>query len=192
MNRREHEDQAEQLRKKMEGIDIDKQGDDRREEEMTLPPRSEVHKKKKTKWKIKHPLVRLLALFFILLPISILSIYYLSDKRPAQIVTIDRSGSYETVDIEKKRTEETKTTPSLPSGEQNENKSEDIVENADEPVEPSFIYHTVQENETLYSIAMKYYENTKGMDLIKEWNNLKSAKLHKGQVLKIPIIDGEK
>jgi LysM repeat protein len=191
MSHREHEDQVEPLRKKMKALNMEKEERDR-SEEMTLPPRSEVHKKKKTKWKMKHPLVRLLALFFVLLPISILSIYYLYDKRPVQTVTIDRSGSYETVDIEKKRAEETKKPPSSTTIEQNENKRDDVVKNADERVEPSFIYHTVQENETLYSIAMKYYENTKGMDLIKEWNDLKSAKLHKGQVLKIPMIDGKK
>ena len=58
------EDQAENLRKKMENIS------EQQEDELQLPPRSEVHKKKKTKWKVKHPLVRILALFFVLLPIS--------------------------------------------------------------------------------------------------------------------------
>jgi len=171
------EDQAENLRKKMENINKQQESD-----ELHLPPRSEVHKKKKTKWKIKHPLVRILALFFVLLPISIYSIYHLVDKRPVQVVTID-DDSYETVDVDQQKEEMTQRKPL-------ENEAKQEEDGADE-TEPSFIYHTVQENETLYSIAMKYYGNEKGMDLIKEWNRLTSTKLQKGQVLKIPNMNGK-
>ena len=47
-----------------------------------LPSRKEVHGRKKTKfkWKIKFPLIKLLGLLFILLPITIMAIFYsLSD-----------------------------------------------------------------------------------------------------------------
>lgn len=171
------EDQAENLRKKMENINKQQESD-----ELHLPPRSEVHKKKKTKWKIKHPLVRILALFFVLLPISIYSIYHLVDKRPVQVVTID-DDSYETVDVDQQKEEMTQRKPL-----ENEAKQE---EDGSDETESSFIYHTVQENETLYSIAMKYYGNEKGMDFIKEWNRLTSTKLQKGQVLKIPNMNGK-
>jgi len=172
------EDQAENLRKKMENISNQQESD-----ELHLPPRSQVHnKKKKTKWKIKHPLVRILALFFILLPIAIYSMYHLVDKRPIQVVTID-GESYETVDVDQQKE---KAPPRKPL--ENEAKEE---ERAPDEAESAFTYHTVQENETLYSIAMKYYGNEKGMDLIKEWNNLTSTKLQKGQVLKIPNMSGK-
>nr|WP_244319662.1 LysM peptidoglycan-binding domain-containing protein [Parageobacillus toebii] len=39
---------------------------------------------------------------------------------------------------------------------------------------------------------MKYYQSDKGMEMIKKWNHLKSAQLHKGQVLQIPVMDAEK
>lgn len=49
----------------------------------SLPSRSEVHrkKKKKLKAKIKFPLIKLLVLFFILLPIGFYFVYtYLQDR----------------------------------------------------------------------------------------------------------------
>ena len=169
------EDQAENLRKKMENISNQQESN-----EFHLPPRSQVHsKKKKTKWKMKHPLVRILALFFVLLPIAIYSMYHLVEKRPIQVVTID-DESYETVDVDQQKEKAPQRKPL-----ENEGKEE---EHASDETEPSFTYHTVQENETLYSIAMKYYGNEKGMDLIKEWNHLTSTKLQKGQVLKIPNV----
>jgi LysM repeat protein len=72
------------------------------------------------------------------------------------------------------------------SDAQKENKA------SDEQKKQKIITHTVQENETLYSIAMKYYQSDKGMEMIKKWNHLKSAQLHKGQVLQIPVMDAEK
>lgn len=52
-----------------------------------LPPRSEVHgrkrkKKKKKKPTIQYPLIRLLVVFFILLPLIIISIYAYSKMSP--------------------------------------------------------------------------------------------------------------
>jgi LysM repeat protein len=53
------------------------------------------------------------------------------------------------------------------------------------------IKHTVQGNETLFSIAMKYYHDVKGTKLIKEWNHLENGKIEQGQVLSIPIKESE-
>ncbi|MBT2686930.1 LysM peptidoglycan-binding domain-containing protein [Bacillus sp. ISL-47] len=75
-----YRDQAERLRKKIDR----KQESDKVGSKSALPPRSRVHqeKRKKNKWKLKYPVIRLLAMFFILLPITILSIYnYLSKER---------------------------------------------------------------------------------------------------------------
>ncbi|MGJ7919950.1 LysM peptidoglycan-binding domain-containing protein [Neobacillus sp. LXY-4] len=47
--------------------------------------------------------------------------------------------------------------------------------------------HTVQTGETLYRIAMKYYQSKDGVDIIKKANNLTSNEIRVGQVLKIPI-----
>lgn len=70
-----YRDQAERLRQKIEKMN-------EIEESSHFPPRSTVHqhKKKKIKWKLKYPLIRLLVLFFILLPIVSYSIYTLNQK----------------------------------------------------------------------------------------------------------------
>lgn len=49
-----------------------------------------------------------------------------------------------------------------------------------EPATPSFIKHTVQEKETLYAIARRYGTT---VDQLKNWNQLKTGLLHKGQQL---------
>ncbi|CAM3440389.1 hypothetical protein GCM10009865_16040 [Aeromicrobium ponti] len=75
-----YRDQAERLRKKIDR----KQESDKGGSKSALPPRSRVHqeKRKKNKWKLKYPVIRLLAMFFILLPITIFSIYnYLSKEK---------------------------------------------------------------------------------------------------------------
>ena len=66
-------DQAERLRKRVEKTGS--HGDKRD----TLPPRSEIHrqKQKKTNAKIKYPVIRLMALFFVLLPV----IFFRSEER---------------------------------------------------------------------------------------------------------------
>lgn len=75
MNREDpYRDQAERLRKK---IDKAPELGDNKIQKEELPPRSRHHRerRKKNKWKLKHPVISLLALFFILLPITIFSMY---------------------------------------------------------------------------------------------------------------------
>lgn len=69
-----YRDQAEKLRRRIERKDFT---EGRVVERVQLPPRNSVHKKKKktNKWKLKYPIIRILVVFFILLPIIILSIY---------------------------------------------------------------------------------------------------------------------
>jgi cytoskeletal protein RodZ len=93
-----YRDQAEKLKKRIEKYK------EPVPEETLLPPRSELHrpKKKKTKVKVKFPLIRLLALFFILLPITIFSIYtYLGNKHTGTVKTSVPVKGYETINIEK-------------------------------------------------------------------------------------------
>jgi LysM repeat protein len=87
-------DQAEGLRTKM--IDEYKQ------EHGDYPPRSEVHKgqkSKKAKVKMKYPVIRLLALFFILLPICILSMNLYFNGENAQKTQGDQVVGVDTVFI---------------------------------------------------------------------------------------------
>jgi len=100
---RPYREQAEKLRQKID-IDPFEEGEvvDREE----LPPRSRVHlqKRKKNKWKLKYPVIRLLVLFFILLPITIFGIYSSLLERPGGDGTKtggESSGGFEIIDIER-------------------------------------------------------------------------------------------
>ncbi|WP_169907930.1 LysM peptidoglycan-binding domain-containing protein [Priestia abyssalis] len=53
--------------------------------------------------------------------------------------------------------------------------------------EYQIIQHTVRGNDTLFSIAIQYYHDVKGTQLIREWNKLENGKIKEGQVLKIPL-----
>ncbi|QPA33028.1 LysM peptidoglycan-binding domain-containing protein [Thermaerobacillus caldiproteolyticus] len=186
-------DQAEHLRNQVNDWKqrIDEQ------DALSLPPRSEVHKQKQTKkrvkWKLKYPVIRLLTLFFILLPISILSIYYLHDDKPSlHVVTMDTNSSYEPIDIvnqEEEQAPPVKQTKVSKEKQTEKEQSETGSSSRSTGKKEDVITHTVQENETLFSIAMKYYQSAEGMDIIKKWNHLESSQLHKGQVLQIPLVD---
>ncbi|SDM46657.1 LysM peptidoglycan-binding domain-containing protein [Bacillus sp. OK048] len=96
--------QAERLKQRIEKIN-----EETVEPREQLPPREQIHreKRKKTKWKIKYPIIRILVLFFILLPIAIFSAYsYLEggkSKGPEK-VSGDSSG-YEVINFEKSETD---------------------------------------------------------------------------------------
>ncbi|MBT2677676.1 LysM peptidoglycan-binding domain-containing protein [Bacillus sp. ISL-35] len=92
-------DQAERLRKRVE-----RKSESKVEKKDALPPRSEIHrqKQKKTKVKVKYPVIRLMALFFILLPISFFSILsYLDGKEGPLNKTLERAG-VEMINVESK------------------------------------------------------------------------------------------
>lgn len=102
MNKEEpYRDQAERLKRRIEKIN------EQTVESDLLPPREQVHrqKKKKTKIKIKYPVIRLLVLFFILLPIIYFSVIsYLDGKKLNRAEkTSGNSVGYETINIEKQK-----------------------------------------------------------------------------------------
>ena len=70
-----------------------------------LPPRGELHRQtrnKSKKWKINYPIIRLLLLFFILLPITFFSIYsFKDDLLLGSKKTNEEKGGYERVAIGK-------------------------------------------------------------------------------------------
>ena len=98
-----YRDQAEKLRQNIERKQFEEGQVVERED---LPPRSRVHhqKHKKNKWKLKYPVIRLLVLFFILLPITIFSIYSaIARDRIGDIQKTDGESTegFETINIEK-------------------------------------------------------------------------------------------
>jgi LysM repeat protein len=80
-----------------------------------------------------------------------------------------------------------------PSEEVNE---EDVVQLTDQDTSVAaaeyeekvqVIDHTVKPQETLFRIAMNYYNSQSGIEKIKEWNNIENHDLQAGQVIKIPL-----
>ncbi|MGG3470820.1 LysM peptidoglycan-binding domain-containing protein [Neobacillus pocheonensis] len=105
MNKEEpYRDQAERLKQRIQKIN------EKIDDTDQLPPREQLHrqKKKKTKWKLKYPVIRLLVLFFILLPVIIFSVIsYLDGKKINNTVkTSNDSVGYETINLEKNDSEE--------------------------------------------------------------------------------------
>lgn len=90
-------DQAERLRKKVE-----RKSEPAVEKKNSLPPRSEIHrqKQKKTNVKIKYPVIRLMALFFILLPISLFSIISYLDKEKGPFNQSQERAGAELINVE--------------------------------------------------------------------------------------------
>jgi LysM repeat protein len=108
MNKEEpYRDQAERLKRRIEKIN-----EETTEVRDQLPPREQIHreKRKKTKWKVKYPIIRLLVLFFILLPIVIFSAYsYLEEGKNKGTEKVSGSSSgYEVINFEKSETESKK------------------------------------------------------------------------------------
>ncbi|MDR7075247.1 LysM repeat protein [Neobacillus niacini] len=214
MNKEEpFRNQAERLKQR-----IEKLNEETTEVRDQLPPREQIHreKRKKTKWKLKYPVIRILVLFFILLPIVIFSAYsYLEEGKSKGTgkVSGDSSG-YEVINIEKSETE---SITDKKEEEETENPPRDNVEVAVEvqqsvnptPVEASsseqvtssgqgtdknvstptetVIYHTVKRGENLYRISLKYYHSKSGEEIIRKANNLKGNEIYLGQVLEIPL-----
>ncbi|MED3624883.1 LysM peptidoglycan-binding domain-containing protein [Neobacillus thermocopriae] len=210
-----------------------------------LPPREQRHreKKKKTKWKIKYPVIRLLVLLFILLPVIIFSVItYLDEKRiPVAKKTSGDSIGYETINLKNVSSDEqleeneqesivetineieqsqTKHEDKLPvietdnieltdknetvenhagirnstvAGSNKENKNNEThganseEDSSNHTKNEKIIYHKVQQQETLFRIAMKYYHSQKGIEIIKRANHLNNEEIYVGQVLKIPL-----
>ena len=184
-----------------------------------LPPRSKLHanKKKKTKWKIHYPMVRLIGIAFFLIPIAILAIVLNEDQNIISKILPSESSIYEPVHVikptptppaseeeekeeeDKKETieeedikeevvtEEIETESSETVTEEKEEKPEPVIEESAIEDEIEIIYHTVQKEETLFSISVKYYNGRHGEKIIKDFNNLITNQVNVGQTLKIPI-----
>jgi len=204
-----YRDQAERLKQRIEKMN------EKFEDNENLPPREQIHrqKKKKTKWKLKYPVIRLLVLFFILLPIIIFSVISYRDgakkvdgvEQPAK-----DSVGYETINLEKSIEEDDTKEDSAVQQQETISENNETEELNDHPIDQSnapskevkatetqetstevpknsIVTHTVKPNENLYRLAMMYYHSPKGMDIIMKANNLQSKQINAGQVLKIPL-----
>lgn len=150
MNKEEpYRDQAERLKKRIQKINDKVETGDREK----YPPREQVHrkKKKKTKWKLKYPIIRLLVLCFILLPVIIFSVISYRENGKKLTGTEKTSGSsvgYETINLET-------------SGQQDENAPEK-TENTNQGSNKPGTTEKKQEDTKVESEQSASSENTKG------------------------------
>jgi LysM repeat protein len=206
--------QAERLKQRIEKINEEtSEGRDK------LPPREQIHreKRKKTKLKVKYPIIRILVLFFILLPIVIFSAYsYLEEGKgnKTEKVTGESSG-YEVINFEKSETESSSVNKVVEEEDKSTVEIEEDAIEVQQPVSPetpvldpvseqgnnnipntdknssvsteTTITHTVKTGENLYRISLKYYHSKAGEEIIRKANKLKGNEIYVGQVLKIPV-----
>ncbi|WP_409289016.1 LysM peptidoglycan-binding domain-containing protein [Peribacillus sp. SCS-37] len=181
-----------------------------------LPSRAE-HRKKKTKKKkakVKFPLLRLLSLAFILLPIGIYSAYQYfdaelpADTGPSGFETVElyedeRADGQEKAEVQPEENSLQKNTskidhqePGTKTGRNSNNEPQVPPGNTAGSGESSvqsnpdmykIIEHVVKPKETVFSIAMAYYQSQEGIKIIKKWNGLKTNEIQTGQILKIPM-----
>jgi LysM repeat protein len=71
--------------------------------------------------------------------------------------------------------------------QESSNNNSEAAEEEEEEEELKIIAHIVKENETLYKIAMRYYGNKDGVQIIKDYNQLENNNIYVGQQLKIPV-----
>ncbi|MEH7107377.1 LysM peptidoglycan-binding domain-containing protein [Bacillus sp. JJ1764] len=122
----QYRDQAESLRQKVK--EINGNTNHTVENMDPLPPREQLHrnKKKKMKWKVKYPVIRLLVLFFFLLPVIIFSVIFYRDghKISNAVKTSGEHVGYETVNLEttkEKKIKDQRKTENTPVGKEDEN-----------------------------------------------------------------------
>jgi LysM repeat protein len=136
-NEEPYRTQAERLKQRIEKINEETTTEGRDK----LPPREQIHreKRKKTKLKVKYPVIRILVLFFILLPIVIFSAYsYLEEGKGknTEKVTGESSG-YEVINFEKSETESSSVNKVVEEKEDNSTmENEEAVIEVQQPVIP--------------------------------------------------------
>ncbi|WP_053363984.1 LysM peptidoglycan-binding domain-containing protein [Bacillus sp. FJAT-27251] len=98
-----YRDEAERLRKKIERTPALAL-----EDKKELPPRSRVqaNKRHNGNWKPKYPVIRLLVMFFILMPISIFGAYHYLNGQSGKVAgNAAETGGYEKINVERNSSE---------------------------------------------------------------------------------------
>jgi LysM repeat protein len=198
-------DQAEELRRKMIKHSSSKPEIDF----LKLPPRSSTHASsdKKVKLKFRFPIIKLLAIFFIIVLLSIVA--YSFYPRTNNEIDNKNSNNIEEIIIEesssnKNLQKEVETVKPANKDINKEDNGDSDVNITPQPVIPTkvelpkpkvetdnieyeIVSHKVSSKDTLYSISKKYFGNSKGIKSIMKWNGLKSEVIKEGQILNIPL-----
>lgn len=164
----------------------------------SLPSRSEVQRRKKKKKKIRKkksvfPLIKILAAFFIFIPLLVILLMDIFEKKTLPLIK-EISNGYETVSIvphstapiktEEQEVQE-QTTAASEAGDDQTAEKQKIVADETEGIKQR--YHVVVPGDTLFTIAITYYHSKEGMEIIREWNQLDSDEVQLGQKLKVPV-----
>ena len=137
-------------------------------------------RRQKEEQKRKYIPARLLAFLFLALPAAVLAIHHVrSESGTVTVVRHEENRSRETVHIIQ--------ADSAKAAEQTPKRGRSGDEKAVDETAGKVITHVVAANETLYSIAMKYYGTPTAMELIKKENGLSTSRLEPGQTLRIPL-----
>lgn len=219
--KRDHDNQAEQLKKRLEENNLVKPSETVADQQATssLPPRSKVHTKTETKqmkWRIRYPLVRLLALIFILM-VFLVPGYHIW-KNQVQPVESEQAGeekikseNIEVIEMDKadgegeppiddefefaEDSEEPEPTMQKEENikEKNEAKATEIIEVVEQtgeklPERAKAKTYIVQPGDNLFRISLKFYKDRSGEQIIKEANGITDIRnIEPGMKLIIPV-----
>lgn len=188
------EDQAALLRKQMDGInqheaEMNKDEDQGQREDteiemdvLNLPPRSEIHdeKRAKTRLKISIALVRLLVVLFLIIVGIVLTYHFWGDlfsqSIEHQAATRNRAG--ETVQI-------ISNTDSL---SQEVTIYAQLDPDIDELTPLTGSYYYTKADDTIESIAERFYQSSEIISLLRLVNNLTEDSLENNQQIFLPTI----
>ena len=170
----------------------------------------------KNNYRIKLPFIRLISLVIIILIISLVSIKLFSDdSQPAATEPeVDKNPPISNIgkaDDEEEEDEEEAVTPPIENAtvvkpivtekpvtptDQPDNTTDEPIDTTEEPLvttpqtsekpDIEYIEHVVGQEENLFRIAMKYFNSSSGVEIIKKHNGLTDNNIKVGQVLKIP------
>jgi len=176
------------------------------EEQNTAPSRMSRANRNQTKIPKKKkgsPLIKILFIVFICIPLTML-VYVKFFYNPSVEKPVVEADSKETVvkveandeanevdetdkeDKESTSTKETDSTADEAAIEQSQKDAETLKESEEQADSSGQKKHVVQSNETLYRIAMRYYNDPTAVQKIIDSNNLSSDTISAGQTLIIP------
>ncbi|WP_208588113.1 LysM peptidoglycan-binding domain-containing protein [Gracilibacillus suaedae] len=149
MYHNQRDDQASSLRNQVE------QQQAKYDNTYSLPPRSEVHQRRKTKakWKISFPFIKFILLLFIVIILLLLTVKLWGEEYLSSAESEEKDHFAEQVIIK-----------ANPSDKEEINDSDIVI-------------HEVDRMDTLFTISEKYYGNTKFVKHIMDANQLEDGTL---------------
>ncbi len=135
----------------------------------SLPPRREVHQsyKKKTKWRISYPFIRLILLLFIVIVLLLLTVKFWGEEYLSSAESHESDTPAEQVFVKV-----------------NQPANRDTIKKTEEET-----IHEVKRIDTLFSISEEYYGSTEHIEAILDANQLEKRKLTVGEKIIIPTLE---